>query len=554
MPQDSATGQVGRRLLFVDNPDRRALQGVLMLMLGVDVALRAVAGHVPLVSWPAFAALLAGLVTVAVFVLPWAQLPRWVSVAVPLVDLAAIGLIRLDPEGSGAASALVVSILWLGGQFGRQGALLCGLGTLAFIGLPTVLYFGAAPATLAQALLFPLCAGYGALAIAVGLERMRAGLDQAEADRGELSEALALIEHQRRFADAILDTVDVGLVLLDRTGAYQSMNRRHGDFMRLAYPDGHAGRAGQVGLVYADDGTTPLAREEMPTYRAANGEEFDDCRIWVGDDPLTKRALSVSARTVRDADGQFGGAALAYKDVTDFMRALRVKDEFVASVSHELRTPLTSVMGYVDLLLDEPAELSADQTSHLEVIARNADRLRRLVTDLLHTSRVDGPMHVVRTRTDLAVIVGDSVQAARPTASSAGLTLELESPESLSVMVDAQRMAQVVDNLISNAIKFTPSGGAVHVCLAVDGKRVELEVTDTGIGIEAHDRERLFTRFFRAREAEERSIQGVGLGLSIAKSIVESHGGRIEFESTVGNGTVFRVRLPLEVDEGSASE
>ena len=115
--------------------------------------------------------------------------------------------------------------------------------------------------------------------------------------------------------------------------------------MRLAYPGGHGGMAGQLGHVYAADGTTPLAREEMPTYRASQGEEFDDCRIWVGADPLTRRALSVSARSVRDEQGRFAGAALAYKDVTDFMQALQVKDEFVASVSHELRTPLTSIVG-----------------------------------------------------------------------------------------------------------------------------------------------------------------------------------------------------------------
>jgi signal transduction histidine kinase len=110
-------------------------------------------------------------------------------------------------------------------------------------------------------------------------------------------------------------------------------------------------------------------------------------------------------------------------------------------------------------------------------------------------------------------------------------------------------MAQVVDNLVSNAVKYTPEGGRVRVELGVDGSRVELVVRDTGIGIEAHDRERLFTRFFRSRHAEERSIQGVGLGLSITKSIVESHGGRIEVESETGRGSVFRVRIPLEVDE-----
>jgi signal transduction histidine kinase len=324
------------------------------------------------------------------------------------------------------------------------------------------------------------------------------------------------------------------------------MNKRHEAFMRIGYPDGHAGRAGQVGQVYAGDGVTPLAREEMPTYRASQGEEFDDCRLWIGADPLTRRAISVSARSVRD-DGVFAGAALAYKDVTEIMRALKVKDEFVASVSHELRTPLTSIVGYVDILQERP-DLPADVLAQLDVVARNTDRLSRLVADLLHTAQVDdGPMHVVRSETDLGAIVRDSVQAATPAAERAGVDIDVEAPASLMVMADPQRMAQVVDNLVSNAIKYTATGGRVRVSVALDGNRVELSVADTGIGISAADRDRLFTRFFRSRQAEERSIQGVGLGLSITKTIVESHGGRIEVQSELGQGSEFRVRLPIGV-------
>jgi signal transduction histidine kinase len=327
------------------------------------------------------------------------------------------------------------------------------------------------------------------------------------------------------------------------------MNRHHRALMPIAFPDGHAGRAGQLGQVYAEDGVSLLGREEMPTIRASRGEEFDDHRIWIGGDPLTRRALSVSARTVLDEQGQVAGAALAYKDITDLMRAMRVKDEFVASVSHELRTPLTSIHGYVSLLLERP-DLPEDVLGQLGIVDRNTERLRRLVADLLHTAEADeGAMHVVRTLADLGEIVRESVRAATPAAEAAGIELELEAPEELPAVVDPQRMAQVVDNLVSNALKYTPAGGRVRVGLGVDGSRVELVVSDTGIGIEATDRSRLFTRFFRARHAEEQSIQGVGLGLSITRSIVECHGGRIEVQSEVGRGSTFRVRIPLEVQE-----
>jgi two-component system, OmpR family, phosphate regulon sensor histidine kinase PhoR len=268
--------------------------------------------------------------------------------------------------------------------------------------------------------------------------------------------------------------------------------------------------------------------------------------MWVGRDPLTWRALSVSARSVRDEQGQFVGAALAYKDVTDFMRALRVKDEFVASVSHELRTPLTSIRGYVDLLLERD-DLDSNHRAQLEVVARNGERLSRLVDDLLDTAWVNGgSMEVLRDRHDLSEIVRASVEAATPAAVGAGVELELDAPPTLTALIDAGRIAQAVDNLISNAIKYTPSGGRVEVRLGVDGGRIEICVADSGIGIQAGDRNQLFTRFFRARHAEEQSVQGVGLGLSIAKSIVESHGGRIEVDSEVGRGSAFRIRLPGE--------
>jgi signal transduction histidine kinase len=152
---------------------------------------------------------------------------------------------------------------------------------------------------------------------------------------------------------------------------------------------------------------------------------------------------------------------------------------------------------------------------------------------------------MIREPADLAAVVRDSVDTARSAAEAAGLELTCETPGELWAVVDSQRIAQVVDNLISNAVKYTPSG-SVHVSLAVED-RVQIEVTDTGIGIDSMDRDHLFTRFYRARHAQDQSIQGVGLGLSIIKSIVESHGGRIEVESEVGRGSRFQVRLPLDL-------
>jgi signal transduction histidine kinase len=543
---EPAQESLTRRLLFADEPDPRLLQGVFALVCCVAGGLLLAGGQdLTLDSWPGRAlVLLLGLSGVAA-VVPWRRAPVWAVWALPLADIAVLGLARLSEGSNGVGILAVVPAVWLGRRFGRRGAVVGGVAVLVLVGVPSLLYFGVNGLNLARLVMIPLVAAWAAAAVALGIEGIERGRLEAERRGERLAEALDELEHQRLFSQAILDTVDVGLVLLDKDGSYRAMNRRHADFMRLAFPDGHDGRAGQTGRVYLADGVTPYTSRQMPTSRAARGEEFDDARMWVGEDPRTRRALSVSARSVVNEQGEFAGAALAYKDVTDFMRALRVKDEFVSSVSHELRTPLTSIRGYVDLLLEQPG-LDVESTGFLHIVSRNADRLDRLVADLLHTAQVDeGPMHVVRTRTDLAAVVRESVEAAQPVADSAGLYLDLEAPEQLWVMVDAQRIAQVVDNLISNAIKYTHQGG-VTVRVTEDLTRVEVAVSDTGIGIEARDRDRLFTRFFRARHAEEQSIQGVGLGLSITKSIVESHGGRIEVESEIGKGSVFRVRLPLD--------
>lgn len=359
----------------------------------------------------------------------------------------------------------------------------------------------------------------------------------------QLAEKTALLDQEHRMAEAILDTVDVGMVLIDADGAYQRMNKRHHHLMRLAFPDGHRGRAGQLGLVFTPDGTTPLTPEQMPSMRAANGEEFDDLRLWVGDDPATRVALSVSARLVRDAEGRWAGAVLAYKDVTELIRAIQVKDEFVASVSHELRTPLTAVLGHLELLADRE-DLPADAADHLRTVERNARRLQYLVGDLLHVASGRGGVRLKRREIDIAASVAEAVTAAAPVAEASGVSLAADLPESLVAVVDGLRMRQIADNLISNAVKYTDAGGSVRVSLRLVGDQVQFVVADTGIGIGAAEIEHLFTRFFRGGEALARQIPGTGLGLAIVRSIVEAHGGTISLDSTAGEGSTFTVVLP----------
>ena len=370
-------------------------------------------------------------------------------------------------------------------------------------------------------------------------------LDVSEQQQYEqrLSEANDELERERQALAAIFDTVNVGLLLIDREGRYERMNRRHQETMSLPFPDGHAGEAGQLGHVYLPDGR-PMTAEEMPSSRAARGEEFDDYTYWVGPDPGDRAAFSTSARQVRGPAGERRGAALAYQEITDLMRAMRVKDQFVSSVSHELRTPLTTVLGYLELLGDR-TDLPADAAAQIRIAHRNTERLLSLVADVLHVARA-GAGHLVLTRrtTDLTGLVGEAIQATAPMADGCQVHLRLDAADGLVADVDASRIRQVVDNLVSNAVKYSEPGDTVTVGLRRSGDAVELDVADTGIGIPPEEVEHVCEPFFRGGRVMERQISGTGLGLNIVTSIVAAHGGTLSVESEVGRGSLFRVRLP----------
>jgi signal transduction histidine kinase len=232
----------------------------------------------------------------------------------------------------------------------------------------------------------------------------------------------------------------------------------------------------------------------------------------------------------------------------------RLKDEFISLVSHELRTPLTSIRGYLELLRED-GKLDDDQLRYIGIVDRNSERLLDLVSDLLFLAQVDaGKLTFELQPVDLEVLVAECIEASQPTAAAKEIEL-VASTERLPTPVqgDPARLAQVLDNLVSNALKFTPAGGRVEVGLsAVDGAAV-VEVGDTGLGLTEDEQGHLFERFFRSSRAAQNAIPGTGLGLAIAKTIVERHGGRIELESAVDLGTTVRVELPLPVSALSRS-
>lgn len=229
----------------------------------------------------------------------------------------------------------------------------------------------------------------------------------------------------------------------------------------------------------------------------------------------------------------------------------RMKDEFVALVSHELRTPLTSILGYLELALEE-GELSADVQHFLDVAQRNSNRLLRLVSDLLFVAQVQaGKLNLDAGDVDLLRLVTESAETALPRAAEKSVALTVDAGEAPAFRGDSTRLGQVLDNLVSNAIKFTPDGGTIQVRLRSDGSRAVIEVEDSGLGIPEAELPHLFERFYRTTTVTHLAIQGTGLGLPITKAIVEAHGGTIAVESVEAVGTTFRVELPLAEDPAS---
>lgn len=263
--------------------------------------------------------------------------------------------------------------------------------------------------------------------------------------------------------------------------------------------------------------------------------------------------LSVTKRV--DEQGETIGYLFVASDVTQAREVARLKDEFVGLISHELRTPLSSILGYLELMRDDEEQpLSEEQLQYLNVAERNANRLLHLVGDLLFTAQVDSGRFPLDAReVEFAEVVTGSLESARPIADAAGIML-IGKPTGKcpKIFADPVRLGQALDNLISNAIKFTPRGGTVTVTLECTPTHAVMKVHDTGMGIPADEVELLFERFFRATTATRSAVPGVGLGLAITKAIVTAHHGEMAVWSEVGVGTEFSLSLPLAHTEAPA--
>ncbi|WP_308159477.1 HAMP domain-containing sensor histidine kinase [Arthrobacter sp. ISL-65] len=528
---------------------------VALCQLPVTVILAALAIAAPAV-WPTLiesgvfiaAIIMMMALFLACFLVPWERLSANAYLVIPVLDLVVIGLARNGavPAVAGLGVLAIFPVIWLSssGAFARTTIFLSFFGTL-LISSPTLVqkFPNTSPSDIATAFLLPLMMLAVSLAIRFASANVRLQRQRLEKKDAELRELLVESRNRERLLKTILDTTDVGIVAVDADGQKVLVNDQQKTFRQAAAPAGTEQPLEAQQLMFGQDRVTPLPLDKRPIRRAVAGETFADYLVWLGEGS-SQKAVSTAARVIKNDDGGFSGAVIAYTDVTGLVEALSAKEELISNVSHEFRSPLMSVLGNVDLVLDEADGLSPDSVHRLEVVQRNAERLLSLVSELLVSASAVLAVHP--RRTDLAGLIENSIGSVQAQADASNVFLATDVPAPLWAHADPLRIGQALDNLVSNAVKYSPDGGKVTVSARRSDSWVQLTVQDTGMGISEEETSQVFTRFFRTQAARQAAIPGVGLGLSITKTIVERHGGAISCASKPGAGTTFTLMLPAE--------
>jgi two-component system phosphate regulon sensor histidine kinase PhoR len=260
---------------------------------------------------------------------------------------------------------------------------------------------------------------------------------------------------------------------------------------------------------------------------------------------LRQHYFAVTVASVRAAENL--GAVIVLHDITDLRKLERVRRDFVANVSHEFRTPLTAIQGFSETLLAGAINDPENRVKFLEIIQEHSRRLARLTEDLLMLSKMDADrLDLEVRRLSVSQFVESCVESAQRPAAEKDLRISVNLQARLpDIAADRRRLAEVLQNLLDNAIQYTPSGGQIMVSASAENGEVTISVSDTGIGIPQVDQPRIFERFYRVDVARSREVGGTGLGLSIAKHLVEAHGGRIWVESEIGQGSQFHFTVPI---------
>ena len=475
---------------------------------------------------------------------PWDSVNRNWGKILPFVNLVGILLLREFAPGTGIGLLVVLPIIWIARTFGRVLTIVGTVGTI--LGMWILRAARGIPLSMADFITFvvvPVLVAFVAGAVYMGSRRGRAQAALLRQHSAMVQTALEKASRQEGLLIEVLNAVDFGVLAFDRTGTITFVNRRQRQYLSDFGTDPDAVIHP---VVYQADGVTRYTDEDRPLTRALSGQAFDNLIIWVGEPGERRAAHAVSSRILHDRDGDYDGGVIVLTDITKELEAVRARDDLIGSVSHELRSPLTSILGYLDLARDD--ENMADDTRRmLEVAYSNSERLLVIVTDLLRAaSDADKQLAMSFTPSDLAQIARDSVEAHQVMADEREVELLIEGAETAVATIDPMRMRQVLDNLITNAIKYNLEWGSVTVRVDVEDAGVSVAVRDTGQGIPEADLPRIFDRFYRTNAARTSATVGTGLGLNITREIVHRHGGELSVTSELGIGTTFRLTVPTE--------
>ena len=467
----------------------------------------------------------------------------WAPIPLAIVDVVGVAHLRLayfaDLPSVGILT--VFPVIWLAYAFRRWAIALAVLGALYITALPAIVNQTFPRTALEVASIITLPAIVTGLAILVGEAARQLAKSQRRTHEAniELQRSLTRVEDSQALTRKMFETVDVAIAFYDADRRLVIANA----------PATQAGAAAGFRLdqepfagseVRSSTNGESLPFEDQIIPRALRGDLHDHQMEWIGP-PGRQIAIVASAAEVIRTDGTKWGTIITAHDVTDLARSLHVKDEFIATVSHELRTPLTSIVGYLEVLTDELSDADPFIVESLAASTRNAHKLQARIQDLLATAE---QRHNLDIQThDISVVIASSVETHSQRAAAAETTISTDVSQPLWARFDADRIEQVIDNLLSNAIKYAPAG---HI--TVSARRSEnsliIEVSDDGMGMSADEAAQAFDMFWRADQARRDSVQGIGIGLSLARQLVEAHGGSIRLDSAVDHGSTFTVTLP----------
>ena len=491
-----------------------------------------------------------GLLIVATLVgmfVPWQRHGHQWLVIVPLLDVVVVAFLRDGVRDifPAVGMLIVLPVLWLAYGFAWWALGLALIGALFVSAFPLVQAGGWPTEAIGwgSVLLLPTITAFIAITARIAANGLRAQQRELVAVSAELRAALLETTDRQATFEAVMETVDAGIELYNPQGEVILSNAAARALaVRTDSATGSYGR--DASLVFDVDRTTLVALDDQIAARAMRGDLVAGRVYWVGGDD-DQSAIIASSGVVERESGYPLGTVVVATDVTPLVEAIAVRDDFLATVSHELRTPLTSIIGYLGLIDAEELGISME----ISVIERNAERLLSVIAQLL--SATDGQPPIHRVDADLGQILRSSLDTARPRAQAAGVTISARDDAVVRAEIDPVAIEQVIDNLLTNAIKFSSEQGTVTLSVDHDGTDAVLRVSDDGIGLSAEDQRQVFDRFFRARNSTELAIPGMGLGLGIVRAFVKAHAGTVELTSALGEGTTVTVRLPLRETVGS---